>query len=129
MTAAVVATKLCPAMSQLLLQPPIAPFFLKYESQAPHHRSSREDAKILQGMEGEVSWCLLFQEPAIPRGWLRQEGLRKHGLVLVPWDMATVLSLSLDFWNILTSILGLHGSYTNTFCLNFLINQITRSWG
>lgn len=44
-------------------------------------------------MEGEVSWCLLFLELAVPRGWLRQEGLRKHGLVLVPWDVATVLGV------------------------------------
>lgn len=71
----------------------------------------------------------LFLEPAIPRGCLRQEGLRKQGLVLVPWDMATMLSLFLDFWNILTSILGLYGSYTNTSCLNFLINQIARKLG
>lgn len=47
----------------------------------------------------------------------------------MPWGMATVLGLSLDFWNILTSILGLHGSFTNTFCLSFFINQITRSGG
>lgn len=45
------------------------------------------------------------------------------------WDMATVLGLSLDFWSILTSVLGFHGSYTTSLCLSFLGNQSNQKPG